>query len=130
MPADPAIETLVIQPTPFCNIACTYCYLPHRSDRSVMSTETLRTVFERVFASRGLAPALTRDLACRRTAGAAGRVLPRCVRRHRAACDRRTCALRHAIQTNGMLITPEWCELFRQHHVGVGVSLDGPAPSA
>ncbi len=34
--------------------------------------------------------------------------------------------VRHAIQTNGMLITPEWCELFREWHVGVGVSIDGP----
>lgn len=34
--------------------------------------------------------------------------------------------LRHAIQTNGMLIAPAWCELFREYHVGVGVSVDGP----
>jgi len=34
--------------------------------------------------------------------------------------------VRHSIQTNGMLISPEWCELFRDWNVGVGVSLDGP----
>src|SRR5262249_22996310 len=34
--------------------------------------------------------------------------------------------LRHSIQTNGMLITPDWCDLFKQYQVGIGVSLDGP----
>jgi uncharacterized protein len=33
----------------------------------------------------------------------------------------------HAIQTNGMLINDEWCRLFRDWNVNVGVSLDGPA---
>ncbi len=35
--------------------------------------------------------------------------------------------MRHSIQTNGTLVTPEWCELFRDRHVAIGVSLDGPA---
>ena len=43
--ASPVIETLVIQPTPFCNIECTYCYLPNRRDRSVMSEQTLQMLF-------------------------------------------------------------------------------------
>jgi len=34
--------------------------------------------------------------------------------------------VRHAMQTNGTLITPAWCALFRDYHVGVGVSIDGP----
>jgi uncharacterized protein len=35
-------------------------------------------------------------------------------------------AVRHAVQTNGMLINPEWCDLFLRYDVGVGVSIDGP----
>ena len=35
--------------------------------------------------------------------------------------------LRHSIQTNGTLVTPAWCELFRAKGVSIGVSLDGPA---
>jgi uncharacterized protein len=34
--------------------------------------------------------------------------------------------LRHSIQTNGMLLTVPWCELFKKWEVGVGVSIDGP----
>jgi len=35
--------------------------------------------------------------------------------------------IRHSIQTNGTLITEDWCNLFRAHGVSLGVSLDGPA---
>lgn len=31
-----------------------------------------------------------------------------------------------AIQTNGTLVTDDWIKLFHKHHVGVGVSIDGP----
>jgi uncharacterized protein len=125
MPANPVIETMVIQPTPFCNIACTYCYLPHRSDRSVMARETLQAAFERVFASGWSAPELT-------VIWHAGEPLVLPVEYYRDAFDLiermrpKTLRVRHAIQTNGMLITAAWCELFRDYHVGVGVSLDGP----
>ncbi len=34
--------------------------------------------------------------------------------------------VRHAFQTNGMLLTPEWCDLFKHYRVSVGVSIDGP----
>jgi hypothetical protein len=27
------VRLLVMQPTPFCNLDCTYCYLPHRDDK-------------------------------------------------------------------------------------------------
>jgi uncharacterized protein len=32
----------------------------------------------------------------------------------------------NCLQTNGTLITEEWCEFLRQHHWLVGVSVDGP----
>ena len=47
----PTIDLLVIQPTPFCNIDCKYCYLPDRNSKAVVATETLRNLFSQVFAS-------------------------------------------------------------------------------
>ena len=46
MSVDLMIATLAIQPIPFCTTACTHGYLPHRTDRSVISRHTLRAVFK------------------------------------------------------------------------------------
>ncbi len=125
MTAAPTIETLVLQPTPFCNIACSYCYLPNRRDKSVMSRETLQAVFGRLFASGWTAPALS-------VIWHAGEPLVLPVQYYRDAFELierarpRELRLRHSIQTNATLITPAWCQLFRAYRVGVGVSLDGP----
>ena len=48
------LELLVVQPTPFCNINCSYCYLPDRQSTKQMSLETLERTFAWVFSS-GLA---------------------------------------------------------------------------
>src|SRR3982750_2475072 len=45
------LELLVIQPTPFCNINCSYCYLPDRQSTRQMSPQTLEQTFSWVFAS-------------------------------------------------------------------------------
>jgi uncharacterized protein len=125
MSTRPTIETVVIQPTPFCNIDCTYCYLPNRRDRSVMSRDTMRALFERVFAEGWSAPSIT-------VIWHAGEPLVLPPSYYRDAFDLietirpPDIGLRHSIQTNGMLITDAYCELFRQYNVGIGVSLDGP----
>ena len=121
----PCIETVVVQPTPFCNIDCRYCYLPTRSDRSVLALPTLEALFQQVFASGWAVPQLT-------LIWHAGEPLVLPVSYYEdafaaiAALRPPQVQLRHAIQTNGMLITPQWCELFRKWQVGVGVSIDGP----
>ena len=45
------LELLVLQPTPFCNINCSYCYLPDRQSTKQMSAKTLEQTFAWVFAS-------------------------------------------------------------------------------
>jgi hypothetical protein len=47
----PKVELLVVQPTPFCNINCRYCYLPDRNSRVVVAQQTLINLFSQVFAS-------------------------------------------------------------------------------
>ena len=125
MSTHPLIETIVVQPTPFCNIDCTYCYLPNRRDRSVMSQDTLRALFDRVFAAGWAAPWIT-------VIWHAGEPLVLPPSYYRDAFNLietlrpPEIGLRHSIQTNGMLITDAYCELFRDHNVGIGVSVDGP----
>src|SRR5437660_11752330 len=45
------LELLVLQPTPFCNINCSYCYLPDRQSTKQMSLATLEQGLQWVFAS-------------------------------------------------------------------------------
>lgn len=121
----PCVDTVVLQPTPFCNIACRYCYLPNRSDASRMSLDTVRAVFTAVFASGWSHPWLT-------VIWHAGEPLVMPVAYYEAAFSLIASLtppgidVRHAIQTNGMLIDAAWCDLFRRWDVGIGVSIDGP----
>src|SRR5437588_7929231 len=45
------LELLVVQPTPFCNINCSYCYLPDRQNTKKMSSQTLERALDWVFSS-------------------------------------------------------------------------------
>jgi uncharacterized protein len=124
-PGTPIIGIVVLQPTPFCNINCSYCYLPQRNDKTVMTDATLRAVFERIFAS-GWASA---DLSLIWHAGEPLVVSPEFYERAFQAIEALRPAsvrVRHSMQTNGMLISREWCKLFESWRVGVGVSIDGP----
>ena len=120
-----AIQLLVLQPTPFCNLDCASCYLPHRTDKRVMQAEVLEGIGRAVVAS----PSFTDETTVVWHAGEPC-VLPaqwyRAARGQiEAAAGRRV--LRQAFQTNATLIDDAWIELFREPGVCVGVSLDGPA---
>jgi uncharacterized protein len=121
----PRIDLLVVQPTPFCNIDCRYCYLPNRNVQAVVSRETLFNLFSQVFASGWISDHLS-------VVWHAGEpmVLPidfyrdafRLVDKLKPAALEVT----HAFQTNGTLIDQAWCEFFATERVAVGVSIDGP----
>jgi uncharacterized protein len=121
----PRMETVVVQPTPFCNINCSYCYLPQRSVKTVMAQSTVVALFAKVFASGWTAEGLT-------VIWHAGEPLVVPISFYQTAFEAiealrpATLQLRHSIQTNGMLITPAWCDLFKKCDVGIGVSIDGP----
>src|SRR5271154_2227273 len=55
----PMIETVVVQPTPFCNINCSYCYLPNRNVKTVMAHETVVALFSKLFSSGWMRPGVT-----------------------------------------------------------------------
>jgi hypothetical protein len=45
----PVVETVVVQPTPFCNINCRYCYLPDRNVSTVIEQSTVAALFSKLF---------------------------------------------------------------------------------
>jgi uncharacterized protein len=119
------LELLVLQPTPFCNINCSYCYLPDRQSTRRMSRETLEQTFRWVFGS-GLVRAPFTLL------WHAGEPLVLPVAFYEAAAE---VLQRHNVdnvpilqsfQTNATLIDSDWCEFLRRPDTDVGVSVDGP----
>ena len=130
MPPDPGLpgplELLVLQPTPFCNLECSYCYLPDRQSTRQMSAEVLEQTFAWVFSS-GLVRAPFTLL------WHAGEplVVPRAFYETAIALlgryNRPPVEVHHALQTNATLIDDEWCRFFVEHDVHPGVSVDGPA---
>jgi uncharacterized protein len=129
-PADfqPRLHTrlLVLQPTPFCNIRCRYCYLPDRDNRSRMPMAVVQQAVQRLVDDGLLGDQLT----VLWHAGEPLAVPPAFYDEAFEAVRRIAgpgCQLTQAIQTNAMLIDDAWCALFQRHAVQVGVSIDGPA---
>lgn len=116
---------VVVQPTAFCNIDCTYCYLPDRSNKHVMAQTTVTRLFSEVFRS-GWA---SREIIVLWHAGEPMAAPVSFYREAFAAIERMRpphVAVKHSFQTNGTLVNTEWCRLFLEWNVGIGVSLDGP----
>jgi len=120
------LELLVLQPTPFCNLDCSYCYLPDRQSTRRMSLETLERTFAWVFSS-----GLVREPFTLLWHAGEPLVVPvsfyedaiRLLDRH----NRSGVTVYHSFQTNATLLDAEWCAFIRRHGIHLGVSVDGPA---
>ena len=112
-----------------CNLACDYCYYLEKSNlykdnsRHVMSDELLERFIDEYIASQTSPDVLftwhggetfMRPLAFYRRAVELQRKYAR---------GRR---IDNCIQTNGTLLTDEWCRFLRENNWLVGVSIDGP----
>lgn len=121
------LQLLILQPTPFCNIDCDYCYLPERNSKARMSLEVLTAAMDRVRESGLAGEQLT-------VVWHAGEPLVLGVPWYREALDALDAhappgvTLTHSFQTNGMLLDDAWCDLIAERSLRVGVSIDGPAP--
>lgn len=125
MPALTPMQLLVVQPTPFCNLNCSYCYLPDRANTARMSDETLDAIGRNIVAD----PAFTDDTTLVWHAGEPC-VLPpdwyrAAIARIEAAASRKV--YRQSLQTNATLLSDDWIAYLKDSSVSVGVSLDGPA---
>ena len=120
------VEILVLQPTPFCNINCDYCYLPDRNDTQRMSVDTIKAAVRMVL-DAGLAD---HRLSIVWHAGEP-MVLP--VNYYEEAfgaieqiADGKV-EISHSFQSNGCLIDDSWCAFIRKNNIRIGLSIDGPA---
>src|SRR5215213_9657981 len=111
------LELLVVQPTPFCNLDCSYCYLPNRADTRRMSLTTLDRTFRWVAESGLVREPFT-------LLWHAGEPLAVPVAWYEAAAEmlREYGAgwqVTESFQTNATLIDDEWCRYFLRHGVEV-----------
>lgn len=118
-------QLVVLQPTPFCNINCRYCYLPNRSSTAKMTMKTVARILEAVYSSSLIADPLT-------IAWHAGEPMALPLNFY---CDAyqyieklntQGVQVLTTFQTNGTLITQAWCDFINHHQINIGVSLDGP----
>ena len=124
--AAPRLRLLVLQPTPFCNIDCSYCYLSSRKSAATMSLETLDSACRRVFESALLDQQL--EIAWH---GGEPLTVPLSWYEKAMAvvAERRPDALqlKHRFQTNGLLLDDGWVRFFARTGATIGLSIDGPA---
>lgn len=132
--ANPFAKPLYVMLKPagaHCNLACKYCYyleknkLYSTAQRHLMSDEMLEQF------TREYIEAQTMNQVLFTWHG--GEPLLRSIDFYRKALSlqQKYAGGRHidnVIQTNGTLLTDEWCEFFAQNHWLVGISIDGPQP--
>jgi len=120
------LELLVVQPTPFCNLDCTYCYLPDRLDKRKITFETLEKTFNWVFSSGLVSQPFT-------LLWHAGEpmVLPASFYEQATVllekCNTSGFPITQSFQTNATLVNDAWCDFIRRRNIQLGVSVDGPA---
>jgi len=119
------LELLIIQSSAFCNIDCSYCYLPNRSDKRRMLESTVEKLFYRIFESN----LVTNGFTISWHAGEPTAVPIEFYKKAFSIIERvrpKEIAIKHSFQTNATLIDESWCSFLKEHSVAVGVSVDGP----
>ena len=112
-----------------CNLACKYCYyleknnLYQNTPRHLMSDEMLEQ-FTREYIEAQTMPQVL-------FTWHGGEPLMRSIDFYKKALELQKKyahgkQIDNVIQTNGTLLTDEWCEFFAQNHWLVGISIDGP----
>lgn len=119
------VNLLVIQATPFCNINCDYCYLPHRGSKQLISMDVIDNLFQKLFQSGLVNKKFT-------IVWHAGEPLVVPIAFYEQVFQRINelntikSEISHSIQTNGTLLDQKWCDFIKKYNVKIGVSLDGP----
>ncbi|MDA0886542.1 MAG: hypothetical protein O2977_02605 [Cyanobacteria bacterium] len=125
-----SVRLLVVQPTPFCNLDCDYCYLPDRGDRSRLSFPVLEAAVERVLDSPYFGGEFTLLWHAGEPLMAPIAFYDEATERIRQLLARRglpPSKIVQSLQTNATVIDAAWCHCFERNGIHVGVSMDGPA---
>lgn len=125
-------DTIIIKIASRCNINCTYCYMYNLGDSSYalqpkfIDERTIASIYEEVkrhckkneltkftFIFHGGEPLLMKKKEFKKMINIFN------------SLKLENIDVVYALQTNGILIDKEWCEIFYEFNIGVGISLDG-----
>ena len=132
--ANPFAKPLYVMLKPagaHCNLTCKYCYYLEKNklyptaQRHLMSDEMLEQFTREYIEAQTMSQVLF--------TWHGGEPLLRSIDFYRKALSLQQKyaggrCIDNVIQTNGTLLTDEWCEFFAQNHWLVGISIDGPQP--
>jgi uncharacterized protein len=114
---------VILQPTSYCNINCSYCYLANRDHRHLMSDEVIEAIRNKLLLR--LKPEIPTTIVWH-----AGEPLTAPIAWYEHAHERLSTACSpktiFAMQTNGIGITNQWIRLFQRTGMEIGLSIDGP----
>jgi uncharacterized protein len=114
---------LILQPTAYCNLDCSYCYLRRRDDKRLMPPDVVEAVRSRILAK--LAGDACPSIVCH-----AGEPTTAPIAWYENAYERFAgvvpAGAGFAMQTNGVAIDDKWVALLRRYRTNVSVSIDGP----
>jgi uncharacterized protein len=113
-----SIGTIVLQPTTFCNLNCSYCYLPDKEKALKMSPDITSKLSEDIKNEERHVNILWH----------AGEPMASGLRYFQDlfAPFIGNSFVTHVIQTNATIIDDKWCDFFKTNNFHVGVSIDGP----
>jgi len=119
------VELLIFQTTSFCNINCSYCYLPNRDTKSRITpaiiSKTAQSVVDAGWLEDKVSVVWHAGEPLVVGADYLEQLIGACAPLHLA-----NTLVQHCVQTNATLIDERFCRLFLRKNVRVGVSIDGP----
>lgn len=129
--APPQFHVLAKPTGPICNLDCSYCFFLEKEalypgDRFRMAESVMETYIRQVIESQ-VGPEITIAWQGGEPTLMGVDFFRRAVA-HAEACAGPGRTLHHTIQTNGTLLTDEWCAFLREKQFLVGISIDGPPP--
>lgn len=122
----PPLYLLIIQPTSFCNIDCSYCYLTGRDDAKRIDFSILDAIFAEISRSGIARNPFSIAWHSGEPLSLPLEFIEQLISVVNDLLQKYNLEADQTIQTNGTLIKEDHCKLFVKHNIRVGVSLDGP----
>ncbi len=115
---------------PLCNLRCEYCFYTEKEalfpggDKYRMPDEVLAAYIQKYIALNSTAPEIPFVWQGGEPTLSGIDFFRKVVRLQQASGNHKK--IKNSLQTNGTLLTDEWCAFLKEHNFMVGISIDGP----